>query len=147
VTDYSNRAGRASTYIREGIFNETPLGLVARIYEIASWQIARARTAMAEGDFAAKGAAVGRVSRCLSLLQTSLDKERGGEVAHNLDRLYTYLANRLSQAHVKNDDATFAELARHLTDLGGAWRQAADTFRPVPDGLPRAAGAEWTSAP
>jgi flagellar protein FliS len=74
---------------------------------------------------AAKGIAVQRVLRCLALLQASLDTERGGEVAGNLDRLYAYLQRRLSEGHRRNDDAAFAEIAAHLGELGAAWREAA----------------------
>jgi flagellar protein FliS len=68
---------------------------------------------------------VRRAIDCISLLQSSLNLELGGDVARNFDRLYTYLLQRLSQGHADNDDGAFAEVAGHLTDLGRAWREVA----------------------
>ncbi len=112
----------ATAYIEQNIRTSDPVALVARIFELASMHIARARSALAEGDLAAKGVAVNHASRCISLLQTTLDMERGGEVARNFDRLYAYLLRRLTDGHHRNDDGALAEAARHLGDLGQAWR-------------------------
>ena len=119
----------ASTYIEETISTESPLGLVARIFEMASLEIARARASLAASDPVGKGMAVHQASRCLSLLQCNLRMDEGGEVARNLDRLYTYLLNRLTLAHLNNDDSIFAEIGGHLSEMGGAWRQAANQQR------------------
>lgn len=119
----------ASSYARQDIVSSAPLGLVARLYELTIVELARARAALAARNWAAKGAAVRRVGEYLSLLQCSLSREEGGEVAANLDRLYTYMLVRLSEAHVNNDDGGFDEIGRHLTELGAAWRQAAERER------------------
>lgn len=115
----------ALAYLEQEVLASDPLGLIARVFELASQQVVRARSAMAARDIAAKGQAVWQVSRCLSMLQCSLNMEQGGAVAANLDRIYNYLLRRLTHAHLQNDDATFAEIGRHLAELGSAWREAA----------------------
>ena len=122
----SNNAGRAaSAYLEQDIRTADPVTLVSRVFEIALLHVARARTALASRQMAAKGTAVQRVVRCLTLLEASLDVERGGEVAANMDRLYAYLMRRITEGHLRNDDAAFAEVATHLGELGAAWREAA----------------------
>jgi flagellar protein FliS len=122
----TNPAGvAANTYQQHDIETADPLSLIVRVFNLGSLHVARARAALASGDIAAKGRAVHHVSRCLTLLQGTLKMDEGGEVARNLDRLYTYLNLRLSEAHINNDDDAFAEIAGHLTELGAAWRQAA----------------------
>jgi flagellar protein FliS len=119
------RGRAAQTYLEHELQNVDPLSLVARLYEMAALEVARARAALVTGSPAAMGTAVRRAIDCISLLQSSLDMDQGGEVARNLDRLYAYLLRRLSQAHVGNDDAALAEVGGHLTDLGRAWREVA----------------------
>jgi flagellar protein FliS len=115
----------ASAYLEQDIRTADPVTLVSRVFEIAVVHVARARTALAARQMAAKGIAVQKVAHCLSLLQASLDAERGGEVAANMDRVYAYLLRRLGEGHRRNDDAAFAEIATHLSELGAAWREAA----------------------
>lgn len=115
----------ALAYVEEAASNESRLSLIARLYEMASLQIARAQAGMAAGDPTAKGMAVHRASSCIGLLQRNLDMQRGGDVARNLDRLYTYFLARLTHAHLNNDAEALTEIAGHLSELGGAWRTVA----------------------
>jgi len=57
----------------------------------------------------------------LESLRTSLDMERGGEVAGNLNRLYTYMEARLTEANLGNDTAVLDELSGLNEILRGAW--------------------------
>jgi flagellar protein FliS len=120
-----DRAGMAaSRYQQQDIQTADPLTLVVRVYELGCLHAARTRAALAESDPAAKGRAVHQLSRCLSHLQGSLDMERGGDVARNLDRLYTYLHAKLNEGHLNDDDGAFEEVARHLNELRSAWVEA-----------------------
>jgi flagellar protein FliS len=119
-------AQEASTaYHQQDIQAANPLQLVARVFEFATVHVTRARAALSKGDLATKGRAVHQLSRCLSLLQGNLDMEKGGDAARNMDRLYTYLHRRISEAHHANDARAFDEVADHLRELGSAWREAA----------------------
>jgi flagellar protein FliS len=121
-----SQSGHAITsYQRQDVLSETPLELIARLYDMARLETARAQAALAKRQWGAKGMAVHRAGGCLSLLQCSLNLDSGGEVAKNLDRLYTYMMRRLSEAHLANDATIFQEIVDHLTELGAAWREAA----------------------
>ena len=113
-----------TTYLEQEIRNDSPVGLIVRVYEIAIVDLGRARAALTAGNWAVKGRSISRVSRAISLLQCSLKMEEGGEIAKNLDRLYGYLLRRLSDGHINNDDAILEEVGQHLSDLAGAWREA-----------------------
>ncbi len=114
----------ANSYTEQNVRSADPLALVVQIHEIATRQLARARIALGNRNWSEKGHAVGRVAECISLLQNTLDKEAGGDVAANLDRLYSYFQTRLSHAHVHNDEVAFEELSNHMKELLGAWSQA-----------------------
>ena len=133
----------SSTYLEQEILSEGPLARVARVYDMALQQVSRARASLATGALAKKGVAIGRAADCITLLQSSLNMSRGGEVAKNLDRIYAYLLRRIGEGHLRNDDSALAEVATHLQELGGAWREVArrtgtegTDLKSVPDSAP-----------
>lgn len=121
----SSRIQAREAYDGQHVANDSPLGLVARIFQVALLDIRRAQLAIENQDFAAKGKAIGRLLRALALLQGSLDMERGEDVAANLDRLYNYFIVQVSRANVENSAAILAEIEPLLAELGEAWDQAA----------------------
>ncbi len=124
----------ANSYVEQNVRAADPLSLVVQIYEIAVRQLAAARIALAHRNWAEKGKAIGRVSECISLLQNTLDKDAGGEVAANLDRLYSYFQTRLSHAHLQNDGNALEELSGHVKELLEAWSQAKQRQAAPPGG-------------
>ena len=58
-------------------------------------RIAQARGAMERNAYAEKGALIGKVINIIGGLRDVLDKEAGGELADNLDRLYEFMTVRL----------------------------------------------------
>ena len=119
-----NRAGQAArTYEKHDIETSDPVGLVVRIFELASRNLSQARAALRDGNMQRKGAYIDKVSRCLGELQASLDREKGAEVARNLDRLYNYWQRRLTEGHLRNDDQILGEIAEHLSGVTAAWRE------------------------
>ena len=125
VTYGSTASHAAQTYQTRDIETADPLGLVVRVFEEASRNLAQARAALSTKNLAVKGDKIDRVCLCLGLLQNALDMKQGEGVAHNLDRLYTYLQRRLTEGHLQNDDEALGEVAAHLTELSSAWREAA----------------------
>ena len=114
----------AQTYRRRHIETADPIGLVVCVLELACENMAKARAAMTAGDPATKGRCIDRVSRSISLLQSSLDMSQG-EIAQNLDRLYIYMQQRIAFGHLHNDDSVLKEIAEHLSGMAVAWREAA----------------------
>jgi flagellar secretion chaperone FliS len=60
----------------------------------------------------------------VSHLLETLDVERGGEVAKNLDAIYHYMLRRLVEANVKKDAAPAREVQDLLRELLTAWEVA-----------------------
>jgi len=54
-------------------------------------------------------------------LRTSLDAQKGGEVAANLDALYEYMGRRLLEANVSNDVAILDEVSSLLMEVKAGW--------------------------
>ena len=65
------------------------------------------------------------ITKAIDIIQSglahSLNKEAGGEIANNLDALYTYMVQRLYAANIQNDISAIDEVVKLLVELKGAW--------------------------
>ncbi|GIW07971.1 MAG: hypothetical protein KatS3mg060_2776 [Dehalococcoidia bacterium] len=105
---------------------ETATGgqLIVLLYGGAIRFLSRAELHRAEGRVDAFRADLNRAQDILIELAGGLDLTNGGEVAHNLFRLYRYLIDRIGQADYKRDEQAIPEVLRILRDLKGTWEEA-----------------------
>jgi flagellar protein FliS len=68
-----------------------------------------------------KGAAIGKAMDIITYLQSCLDKEGGGEIAHNLDALYGYMIGCLLRASSQNSPGLLDEVSSLMRDVSAAW--------------------------
>lgn len=118
---------RVNTY--GAVESREPHTLVSMLYDGFAEAITNARGALERGDVAGKGTAVMRGIDILDSLRTSLDLERGGEVARNLERLYHYMAERLTQANLSNELGALDEVGALNDTLRDAWASIPDAAR------------------
>lgn len=115
----------AAQYQQVGVAGQvadaSPHRLIALMLDGALARIAGARGAMDNGDVSAKGLLIGRAIGLVEGLRTSLDQERGGELAANLDSLYEYMGRRLLEANLHNDAAALDEVTGLLREIQSAW--------------------------
>ena len=71
-----------------------------------------------------RGHALRRVAAIIAECHSTLDLERGGAVAAELDRLYSYVSARLLDVTVKKDATAIDEIHKLLTPLRNAWAEA-----------------------
>ena len=89
-------------------------------------KIRLARRFMEEGKVAARGEHISWAISIIAGLQASLDHEKGGEIADNLDALYTYLQDILLQANLRNSPDLLEEADRLLSTVKEAWDAIGD---------------------
>jgi len=75
------------------------------------------------GAIAEKGVAISRASRIVVGLQGSLDFENGGDLAQNLNELYSYVTRRLIYANAQNDAGCLQEVQGLMGEIRQAWRE------------------------
>ena len=63
-------------------------------------------------------------------LLASLNMEQGGEIAQNLQRLYTYMFNELIEANLENDPNRVATIIELLRELRLGWKGLEKTEEP-----------------
>jgi flagellar protein FliS len=112
-------------YRRTEAQSASPMQLVVMLYDGALKFLAEARAAQAIGDLPRRAHALRRVAAILAECHATLDLERGGDVAAELDRLYSYMSTRLLDVTVKKDPSAIDELHKLLTPLRQAWADAA----------------------
>jgi flagellar protein FliS len=112
------------------VANASPTRLVQIMFEHILSNLATVQGCMERikdnrpvSDVVAKGTALGKAIRLIGQLDSSLDMERGGQIAANLRALYVYMQGRLTQANVTNDAHIVAEVARLVNDIKIGWDQ------------------------
>jgi flagellar protein FliS len=64
-------------------------------------------------------------------LRMSLDKEKGGEIAENLDDLYDYMNRRIMEGAQENDVSKLTEVTSLLLEIKSGWDAIGDQVSPV----------------
>lgn len=99
----------------------SPHRLIQMLMEGGLTRIAQARGAMERQQTAIKGELIGKAIGIIGGLRASLDLEKGGDLASNLDRLYEYMASRLLEANVKNKAEYLDEVSGLLRNVKSGW--------------------------
>lgn len=144
----------ANHYQRQRAPGASPVGLVILLYDAAIESLRRAKLAAESARVEERTASSNHVLLVLNELTRSLDRERGGEVARNLDQFYTVARARLLDANFRSDPMMFEELVGMFCSLREAWQQVEiETATPpgAPHGVPvappsgEASSAGWSA--
>ena len=113
----------------------TPEMLVAKLYEGAMRHIRIARGAEGPQAVSKRAESISKAVAIVNELQQSLDIEVGGEMARNLDALYTFVTERLLDANLQKRTEYLDECLGVLTPLHSAWAKIAQD--PPPEAASR----------
>lgn len=125
-TSVSSRS--ASAYKRVGIEtsvdNADPHKLVVLLFDALTQALGGARLAMENGDIPSKCKHINHAVRIFEEgLIAPLNLEEGGELAANLQALYSYCVQRLTVANLKNDTVIIEEVQRVIEPVASGWKQ------------------------
>jgi flagellar secretion chaperone FliS len=110
------------SYRKTTVFTSNPGRLVIMCYEGAMDNLKIAKRKFAAGDFEGKCAALSKTRNIIDELLCSLDFEKGGMVARNLQAIYNYITRRIIYADVQQDMAAVDEVVGILGELLEAWK-------------------------
>ena len=99
----------------------SPHRLIQMLLEGGLQRIAQAKGALEYGNIALKGELIGKAMGIIGGLREAVDTDKGGDIAANLDNLYAFMQQRLSQANLNNDPAMLDEVAQLLRDIKEGW--------------------------
>lgn len=117
-------AQAAATYQRNAVMTASPEKLVVMLYDGAIKSLEKCRIAL-EDTGRAHSAEVGEdLSRAIGIvgeLRASLDHAAGGDIARDLDRLYEYTLDQLSQANLQRTPEGIQNALRVMRTLKEGW--------------------------
>ena len=100
----------------------SPHRLILLLMDGAIDKLRAARAAMARGNIVAKGSNITWAMSIVDGLRASLNHERGGQIAANLDALYDYMIRTLVAANLHNDNAKLGEVERLMGEIRSGWK-------------------------
>jgi flagellar protein FliS len=123
------------TYRQTQAQTAAPGELVLMLYRGAARFVTSAIDAMERKDVVTAHNSLMSAQAIITELKQSLDVERGGDIAQQLERIYEYMHHRLIEANMRKDVGPAREVQRHLRELLPAWeaavRQTSGTASPA----------------
>jgi flagellar protein FliS len=107
----------------------SPLELVVMLYDGALRFLADAERGFTTGDAGVRATGISKALAIVNELQSTLDLEKGGAVAAELDRLYEFTQDRLLAATRECRVEPVHEARAVLASLAEAWRALAANGR------------------
>lgn len=99
----------------------SPYQLVAMLFQKLLDNIATAKGAISQKDFAKKGSEISNAIAIIGVLEGSLDFKEGGEVSNNLAALYKFCSEQLLVASTDNSSEKLDEIIQILLPIKSGW--------------------------
>jgi flagellar protein FliS len=110
------------------VADASPTRLVQIMFEHILLQLATAQGCMQRiennlplNELVTKCKAMSKAVRLIGQLDSTLDMDRGGQIAANLHNLYAYMLARLTAANATNDPAIVMEVANLVRTIKLGW--------------------------
>jgi flagellar protein FliS len=119
-------ATTSDAYKQQSILTAPPGRLVVMLYDGCVRFLFQSAYAMREGNRKVAQERLRRAEAIIDELRITLDHDKGGEIASNLDALYGFSRSHLIKAWNEQDASKIDEVSRLMGDLRDAWAQIAD---------------------
>lgn len=103
--------------------------LLLMMYEGAIKFVKLAIVAAESKQIAERGMAIGRAYDVILELNNTLDHKVGGEIATNLEQLYMFMTEQLTQANLTGDPAHLRTVLKLLETLYDGWQKAVEQIK------------------
>ncbi|WP_200763835.1 flagellar export chaperone FliS [Nitrosophilus alvini] len=108
-------------YVKSSVETASPLKQVILLYEKAILTLKETKEDIKKNDLRSKIEHISKVTDIINALDSSLDFEKGGEIAKNLHNLYDFIDRSLVTVHAKNDIKLIDDLIEILENLKEGW--------------------------
>jgi len=115
-----------SVGVHSGVMDASPHRLIQMLMEGVLQRIAQAKGNVKRKEIADKAVNITKSINIVAGLRSSLDVEKGGEIAANLDSLYDYMLHRLMLANARSDEEILDEVSTLMISIKLSWDSIAD---------------------
>ena len=142
---------KANAYQQADILGRSQLDLIIRVYDGIIKAFSDARAAFERADNATAYEQLERAKKFLTHLYTTLDTERGGEIAEQLGEMYAFVINEVNVIEAVKDPARIDDNMTIVNNLRMGWvdlkNQLANQSRKEPaEAILASAGAGFTTS-
>ncbi|MDR2051728.1 MAG: flagellar export chaperone FliS [Deltaproteobacteria bacterium] len=117
----------AYAYLQTNLTTCSPGETILALYDGAVSFLNRAKEQIDLKDYARKGILIGKAIDIINELSSSLNREKGGDIADNLHQLYFLCNTRLALANLKMDKKLIDGVIQVLSGLRDAFAQIQNT--------------------
>lgn len=115
--------GQVETYQQVDTMGKSQLDLVIKVYDGAIKALKDAKSAYEKNDNQEGYEQMERVRKFITHLYTTLDPEKGGEIAEQLGKLYAFVINEISVIEATKDLAKIDDNITVLNNLRSGWTE------------------------
>jgi len=107
--------------VQAAVGNADPHTLIQMLIDGAIERLNMAKMHMKQNNISKKGESISRAISIIDGLRASLDMEKGGEIATNLEALYDYMQRQLLAANLENKSENVDEVLSLMNEIRSGW--------------------------
>ncbi len=115
--------------VQAAVGNADPHTLIQMLMNGAIERLNMVKMHMAQNNMQLKGESLGKAVSIIDGLRTSLDMEKGGEIAENLQSLYDYMQRQLLAANMENKVENIDEVLALMNEIRSGWTSIPQDIR------------------
>lgn len=108
-------------YKKMQVETANPVSLVIMLYDRAIILLNKAKNEIAEKQYEAKNNTLNKTSDIIFELLTTLDKDKGGEIASSLANLYNFVLREITDANTNLNTKALDNSIKILSELKESW--------------------------
>jgi len=109
------------TYKKSQIETASPIDLIIMLYDRAIVLLDKAINEISEGKYEEKNTSLTKATDIVFELLTTLDNDKGGEIASSLTRLYNFVIREITTANTSLNTKELDNAKRVLSELRESW--------------------------
>jgi len=115
--------------LKATVATASPHKLVQMLFEGALDALAQSKGAIERQDIELRTQRLNKASSIVMGLRDSLDLEKGGEIAENLDALYDYIIRGIMQANRESSAEKVQEMMDLILEVKMGWDQMPEEYK------------------
>ncbi|GAX60022.1 flagellin-specific chaperone [Candidatus Scalindua japonica] len=114
------------SYRKLQVETASPIDLVIMLYDRAIVLFDKARKEILDKQYEAKGHTLNKATSIIFELLSTLDKEKGGEIATSLSGLYNFVLREITDANTNLNTKALDNAKKVMSELRESWNNIKD---------------------